>query len=248
MWKKVWKKFLEVLKLWLLVYGPGTIGALVYNHYRSRDKIVVRGKIRRLDGQPYIIAANHEGTVEPILLVWLTASFYLRWPSLAPWSTPTGIHFRRRLWGWLGPRMLIVPDDGRGSMLGWIRQMVEILKRPSVVIIFPEGGRTDPKTSEQVGLRPDQRLSPFKDGIGLLVRQTGAAVIPVWVDGSSTVLPNAADGSIQYRWPDFSGGKRIIIQIGEPLKFSFHDKSDEIGRRIRQAISNLAIECETASR
>ena len=81
-----------------------------------------------------------------------------------------------------------------------IREAIKRLKSGKVLVIYPEGTRS-----------PNGRLQPAKPGVGMIVRMTGATVVPVAVTGTDNALPR---GSWMIR------RAHITIEFGKPLDFS----------------------------
>lgn len=59
-----------------------------------------------------------------------------------------------------------------------LRHALRLLKDEEVLLIFPEGTRS-----------PDGRLLPFEAGAGFVALTSGAAVVPVGLDGADRMLP-----------------------------------------------------------
>jgi 1-acyl-sn-glycerol-3-phosphate acyltransferase len=117
-----------------------------------------------------------------------------------------------------------------------LRKAVDILKNNGRIVFFPGGGRDfkaeekgdgiyDIKTRQLILRRP-------KRGIGWAVKQTGATIVPIRLEGTDKVLPNKANENL----PRFLRFERyilriwtpIIIRIGEPLKFSVGTEEEVI--------------------
>jgi 1-acyl-sn-glycerol-3-phosphate acyltransferase len=145
-----------------------------------------------------------------------------------PASTADDRNFRHFKWVLEGWNIFINrTSDGSGERAGALRQAVEILENNGRVIIFPGGGRDfkarrnrdgiyDAETGNLIIRRP-------KAGIGWIVNQTGAAIVPIRIDGTDKVLPNRPNKKL----PRFLRFERyllriwrpISIRIGEPLRF-----------------------------
>jgi long-chain acyl-CoA synthetase len=95
----------------------------------------------------------------------------------------------------------------------------EALDRGYNVLVFPEGTRS------MAG-----ELAPFKPGIGILVRQAHAAVLPVALRGLGE-LKQTGGG-----W--FRSGK-IEVRIGEPLRFGPLETETAITQRLHAAVADL---------
>jgi 1-acyl-sn-glycerol-3-phosphate acyltransferase len=193
-----------------------TIGRLCF-HYR------VVGAVPRTGG--FIVAANHAS--------------YLDIPLL-------GCGMRRRAW-YLG-RSDLFPVPGLNEIcqwLGWIPlrtgrldrdafgKAVTLIKEGKVVVIFPEGSRS-----------LDGRLQSPKLGIGVIVAQTGCAVVPAYLKGTHDVLPSGT------MWPRF---RPVTVFYGDPLTFPRSEENgeakqfyQEVSRTVMDRIASLgAVESPT---
>jgi long-chain acyl-CoA synthetase len=92
------------------------------------------------------------------------------------------------------------------------------LDRKFHVLIFPEGHRTS------------GTLAEFRSGIGLLVKESNAAVLPVALAG--------LDLAIQRRSRWFHSGA-IQIRIGQPLRFDPHASPDDIAQQLHNNLAQL---------
>ncbi|MAF85972.1 MAG: hypothetical protein CL875_05820 [Dehalococcoidales bacterium] len=171
-----------------------------------------------------------------------------------PVSTADKHNFRYFWWVLEGWNIFINRrEDGvreRGSAL---RQAVEILENNGRIIIFPGGGRDfkagkkgdgiyDIKTRQLILRRP-------KPGIGWTVKQTGATIVPIRLEGADKALPNKANG----RLPPFLRFERYIIRIwhptiiriGQPLRFPVGIKEEVVLEKYIQAQIELYQEGRT---
>lgn len=95
-----------------------------------------------------------------------------------------------------------IPNEPAHKML---RLCIETLKRDGRLLFFPEGTRTRPEH----GL-----LNPFHGGIGIVAKNSGAPVWPVFVRTNSRYL---CKGWPLWRLP--SEKIRIRMTVGEPVSF-----------------------------
>lgn len=167
--------------LWLLA---NAVGRLLFRYrVAGREHIPARGGV--------LIAANHASYVD------------------IPF---TGAGVRRRMW-FLGRQDLFFPRLRPVlEWLGWIpiRQdrldregfdkAVRLIQDGKVVVIYPEGTRT-----------PDGALRRGKPGIGVIVAETGCAVIPAHLSGTRDVLPPGA------KWISLHP---VRVTFGAPIDFS----------------------------
>jgi len=93
------------------------------------------------------------------------------------------------------------------------------LDRGFHVLVFPEGTRS-----------PDGTLAEFRSGIGLLVRQSGAAVLPVALCGLGELKTG------RNRW--FRPGT-LQVRVGQPLRFAEDTPEREITERLHAEMQRL---------
>ena len=106
------------------------------------------------------------------------------------------------------------------SPLRSIRTMKAILDKGWSILIYPEGTRS--RTGE---------IAPFKAGLALVAKQSGTPVIPVCVQGSGAVLPEATY---------IPRGGTITVSFGKPLHFKKDDTAQSFMSRVEQDVRKLA--------
>ncbi len=167
--------------LWLLV---NAVGRLLFRYrVAGREHIPAQGGV--------LIAANHASYVDIPFV---------------------GIGVQRRMW-FLGRQDLFVPVFRPVlQWLGWIpirqdrldrdgfTRAIRLIQDGKVVVIYPEGTRT-----------PDGRLKRGKPGMGVIVAETGCAVIPAYLAGTRDVLPPGA------RWISLHP---VRVTFGAPIDFT----------------------------
>jgi long-chain acyl-CoA synthetase len=87
------------------------------------------------------------------------------------------------------------------------------------ILVFPEGERTR-----------DERMLPFRRGLGVMVQELAIPVVPVRIDGLERVLPRDAN------WPRRG---RVVVTFGEPLRFA-GQTVDAIVEQSAAAVASLA--------
>jgi long-chain acyl-CoA synthetase len=87
------------------------------------------------------------------------------------------------------------------------------------VLVFPEGTRS-----------ASGKLARFRGGIGLLTKESGAAVLPVAIRGLGELKAGSR------RW--FRSGK-IELHVGEPIRFSVEDTESAITARLQAEVERL---------
>lgn len=170
-----------------------------------------------------------------------------------PVSTADKHNFRHFRWVMDGWNIFVNRKAGEiGERGGALRKAVEILENDGRVVIFPGGGR-DFKAGEKGDGIYDIRSSRLimrrpKGGIGWIVKQTGATIIPIRIDGTDKVLPNKPNEKL----PAFLRFERyllrlwrpVVIRIGEPLRFPAGTSEEAVVESYIQAQINLYLEAE----
>lgn len=140
---------------------------------------------------PLIVVANHASGVDP-LLVQSVLTFEPRWMMAADMRHPTGE------WLWRFGKIIFV--DRASSDPAGVREALRHLSGGGVLGLFPEGGIE----------RKPQTLRPFQPGVGLLIRRSGARVLPIVIEGAA-MAPTA--------WGALARTSRPTIRIMEPIEY-----------------------------
>lgn len=150
------------------------------------------------DERPVVVVANHTAGIDPIL-IQASIDFEPRWMMAADMRAKV----LEPLWRYA--RIIFVERTKRDSAS--LREAMRHLKAGGCLGIFIEGHIA----------KPPRHLLPFKEGAGLLIRRTGALVVPVIIDG--TPVAESAWGSIFQR----SNSK---VRFLEPIDYEQGDKKD----------------------
>lgn len=102
---------------------------------------------------------------------------------------------------------------------GALREAVKRLKSGRVIVIYPEGSRSQ-----------DGRLQPGKPGIGMIVRMSGAKVVPAAIKGTDKAMP--IGGWLIRPAP-------VTIKFGKPIDFSDEKDIEKITKTIMENIASL---------
>lgn len=127
---------------------------------------------------PLVVVANHTAGIDP-LLVQAALDFEPRWMMATDMRDP------RLEWMWELSNAIFVDRSRRDSAS--LREALRHLQDGGVLGVFPEGHIE----------RPARHLLPFKDGVGFLIKRSGARVLPIIIDG--TPQTSTAWGSIVQR-------------------------------------------------
>jgi len=190
-----------------------------------------------------IIVSNHPSLFEPVLLPfmgfpwmnfpwvfspqWSRIKLSLSWFSrmlkefnLPKKLIPANMPDRQNFFDygfWRLFQGINVPVDRNGrpqDRINSVSAIKCILEDGGRVLIFPEGGRTF-KTVQKGRLKSagGKEIGNLKHGAAWLAINTGARVLPIWIEGTDKVLPNN-------KFPLPRLWHRITIKIGEPFLVS----------------------------
>ncbi len=153
---------------------------------------------------PWILASNHltlldDLFLDPILLFPKTFLGY----KYIPYHAPEERNFyKSRLVSWIMRQSKSIPIvRGKGLHQIGMNRLISAVRDKGILHIYPEGTRS--RTGE---------IGDAKPGVGRIVCETGAPVLPVYHQGLERVLP------IGKGFPRI--GKVIRISIGKPLHFN----------------------------
>ena len=170
---------------------------------------------------PVILASNHESYLDPPLVgsVADRAIFFLARKTLL-----AGPFF-----GWLLPKLNVIPVDQEGNDRSALKALIRILKAGEGTLVFPEGERT-----------LDGRLRPALPGLGFVIAKTLAPVVPMRIFGAHEAWPR---GSRRVRF------RPITVVVGEPIYFTEADLQppgkdvyQRLSQRVMDAIAALSLD------
>ena len=136
-----------------------------------------------------LVCANHQSVLDPVL-VGLACNRRLNY--LARRTL-----FRSRLFGAFIRFLDAIPIDREGLGIEGLRETLRRLRRGEMVLIFPEGTRT-----------PDGELQPLKPGFFAVARRSGAALLPVAIDGAYQAWPRSRRLPLP---------TRVTVEFGAPI-------------------------------
>lgn len=175
--------------------------------------------------EPVLFIANHMSYVDqPAIMFALPREWRYR-TATAAWAEFFFSNFRtgaQRIWkeftyqyGSVFLNLFPLPQtDGFRRTLSFMGKLAD---HGLNILVFPEGERS-----------PDGKLRPFRQGLGIMVRELSVPVVPVTIAGLEKVLPRGA------HWP--RRGK-VTVHFGKPLVFRDEDPA-KIVEIARQAIAD----------
>ncbi len=170
----------------------------------------------------FIIVANHVSDLDPLAMA-----------AALPFATMQRIYWGgdvARLFSGPARRFFcravhIFPVDERSPATS-LALAQEVLKRGDALIWFPESWRS-----------PNGELQPFLPGIGTLVEESGATVLPAYIDGTFEAMP---------RWARLPRPHPITVRFGAPISAAELALGEEetaaarITRSLEDAVAELA--------
>jgi 1-acyl-sn-glycerol-3-phosphate acyltransferase len=127
---------------------------------------------------------------------------------------------------WLIKSLDAIPIDREGMGLGGIKESLRRLKRGEMVLVFPEGTRTK-----------DGEISRFRPGFTVLAARSGAAILPVAIEGAYAAWP---------RWRKFPRLGTIHVHYGRPIPPEEIQGRDE--RELLEEVQRRVGECHAVLR
>ncbi len=182
--------------------------------------------IRRENGAPLLLCANHLTLIDSFLIGWALGSpwFYLIHFSSLAWNLPERMNFAttftRRVAAYIFKCLPIQRGGPRGEATQVMQRFASLLARGEVGLVFPEGGRS------RTG-RVDPEAAAY--GVGRMLRSLpGCRVLCVYMRGEG-----------QDDWSDFPArGDRFRVSLRwvEP-------KTDHPGLRGSLEIAKQIVGC-----
>ena len=177
--------------------------------YSGRENIPKTG--------PVLLVSNHQSHFDPPLvgvpcprrMNYVARDTLFRFPPLA----------------WLMRSLDAIPIDRDGVGMTGIKESLRRLKRGEMVLVFPEGTRSR-----------DGEIGTFRPGFTMLAARSGAAILPVAVDGAFDAWP---------RWRKLPRLGKIRVHYGRPIPFEEIQGRDErelvaeVKRRVHECLAIL---------
>lgn len=196
--------------------SPFQIAARLWGRFLipfSGLKVTVAGVENIPKDQPLIIAANHQGAAD-ILIVLAYLPVYFRFAIKKEL-------FAIPAFGWYLKQAGYFPVDRQMILSAYkmVEKIEEIIKAGNSVLIFPEGTRSY-----------DGSLGKFKRGSLLAAQKANVPVLPVAISGSFNIMPRGT-------W--LFNACPVKLSIGQPVSFTSEADFDKNVEQVRQTIADL---------
>lgn len=150
-------------------------------------KVEVRGGEHLVPSRPCVYMANHQSNVDPPVLFVLLPPRIAIMAKKSLFSVPI-----------LGQALRLgsfVPVDraNRKAAPASVDEALKVLQNGLPFLVYPEGTRST-----------DGRLLRFKHGVFILALRAGVPIIPITVDGATSVMPKG-------KWQIHPGTVRVTI-------------------------------------
>jgi long-chain acyl-CoA synthetase len=211
---------------WLL--QAGFIRPVV--RYYMKIRVMGREKFDRVD-KPFLLIANHVSNLDAIVLtmalpwkirkrvaVAAAADLFQEWDSS---QAPFTERLLRKLATFLALLGLnIFPFQRYAGIKKSLEYTGKLMDKGWSIMIFPEGK-----------LSHDGTVKEFKAGVGLLVKEMDAAVIPSKIQGVFEIM------DYRFAWPQKHG--EVKIRFGNPIHFPSDATYEEIAKRLEHEVQFL---------
>lgn len=193
---------------WRLLHALCWVWFKLCYRFRARDAANIPPE------GPVIYLSNHQSFLDPIIVG--LAAHRRAFHALARSTL-----FRGGV-GWLIRSLNAIPVERGTADMTAIRRCLEVLRLGHALLLFPEGTRS-----------PDGGVRPFATGTMLLIRRSGAAVLPVAIEGAQHAWPR------HRKAPRLFG--RIAVRYGKPIDARTLSalQPDEALELLRQRIEDM---------
>lgn len=160
----------------------GIVGIL----FRLLYRLEVHGKDNVLEEGRLILCSNHISNLDPIILS-------IVFPRQVCWMAKKQL-FKNKVLSCFLTKLGAFPVDREESDLSAIRNALKVLKKESVLGIFPEGTRVK-----------EMNIENAKSGVALISIKANSPVLPVYIEGH------------------FKPFSKIRVYFGKPISFFSKD-------------------------
>jgi 1-acyl-sn-glycerol-3-phosphate acyltransferase len=170
---------------------------------------------------PLIVASNHLSLIDSFIIP-LAVPRPVTYIAKADYFEGGGLKKGFVRWFLTNLGHVPVQRGARRAAMGALEQAAEVLGNSGAFAVYPEGTRS-----------PDGRLYRGRTGVGWLVLESGARVLPVSLEGTEKIQPIGASLPRVF-------GPRPTVRIGPPMDFSHY--RDLPPAKARRAITDEIVE------
>lgn len=197
-------------------------GNMLYKYLRFICSVLVRGlfhfqvrgrhNLRKPKGA--IFAVNHSSYLDPIFagVAARKPIYYLARKTL----------FRNKFFGWLLRNINVIPFNRDAPDTIALKNVIQLLQKGKIVLIFPEGTRTK-----------DGNLQRAHLGIGFIALKAGVPVVPAYIKGAYKIWPKNSK---------FIKLKKAWINIGEPINLDKWQGKSKIEKSDYEELADLVMQ------
>jgi long-chain acyl-CoA synthetase len=175
------------------------LGAAMFAVLRPLVRVLFRPRVAGVENlagdTPLVIAPNHTSYLDPFVLAAALPWRRLRRTFWAGW---VGVMYTGSVTRFVSRAAQVLPVDPDRDLAAALRTARDLLRQGYSIVWFPEGRRS-----------PTGELGPFYGGIGQLVLETEARVVPTAIGGTFAAWPK------QRRLPRI---RPVSVTFGEPLR------------------------------
>ena len=189
------------------------IAGIAHGVFRRRLKLEVRGIDNLPADKPFILAPNHQSSMDPLLVVAKMPGRVIR----RTFFYAKEEHVKSKQLKFLARHhniILMEKTDLKNSIL----KMGEVLKSGRNLVIFPEGTRTH-----------DGKVQEFKKTFAILSKELGIPIVPVVIRGAFEALPKGVHYPLK---------KPVSVEYLPPVMADESMSYDEYSEKIRSLIAD----------
>jgi 1-acyl-sn-glycerol-3-phosphate acyltransferase len=202
---------------WRVLFWWSGVRGLVHVFFKFVYRIQLRGSENVPPTGPIIYLANHQSNFDPCLVGLPTGDRPLSGMARASL-------FKNRLLAWTMHGIgAIELERGKGDA-GAMKAALAELAAGRCVLIFPEGTRT-----------PDGAIGEFQRGVMLLIKRSGAQVVPVAIEGAFDIWPIGTPS------PKLKGRIGVEVGLAMPAEEILRDGPDAGLERLKRTIEQMRL-------
>jgi 1-acyl-sn-glycerol-3-phosphate acyltransferase len=182
-------------------------------------RVIGVDRLRRVEG-PVLFAANHHSHADTSLLLATIPTTFRRKLAIV---AAADYFFPNQITATASALFLgAIPIERQKLSKLSISNALEAISSGHSLLVFPEGGRS-----------PDGWSQRHRPGAAFVAKRSGVPVIPVYLDGTGSLLPKGKN------WPKRA---RCAVVFGDPLKLAENEDARAFAQRIEARINELADE------